>query len=424
MKQAMREQMNAQKYLDIAGVIFVVISVEQKVTLINKRGCEVLNYPEEEIIGKNWFDNFIPQGKRDEVRKIFSNLMAGVIEPNEYTENYVLTKSGEERIIAWHNTILTDDSGVIIETLSSGEDITERKCAEEALYESEERFRSVVDTATDAIVSIDRKGEIVSWNKAAEHIYGYTYDEVVGKPFEIMVPEKLRATQRNSFNRLVSTGKGKVTGGTVESIGLKKDRSEFAVETSTSMLETKKGMLFTAIMRDITERKRMEEEIRALSLTDALTGLYNRRGLSTLSDQQLKIAARLKSEILVIFADLDGMKWINDNLGHLAGDQALIETATILKNTFRKSDIIARLGGDEFVVLAFGANDASSDILIKRVQEQISSLNAQENRSFKLSMSIGTALYDPRSPYPVDELILQADKTMYKHKQDKRGFSI
>ena len=128
-------------------------------------------------------------------------------------------------------------------------------------------------------------------------------------------------------------------------------------------------------------------------------------------------------EILVIYIDLDGMKWINDNLGHKVGDQALVETATILKDTFRKSDIIARLGGDEFVILAFGTGLSSSEILVKRLQEKVRYLNEQETRSFKLFISIGIALYDPLSPASIDELIRQADQTMYKHKQGKRGFS-
>ncbi|MBA7647218.1 Adaptive-response sensory-kinase SasA [subsurface metagenome] len=122
-----KEKEKAQSYLDIAGVMFVVIGSDKKVSLINKRGGEILGYKEEDIVGKNWFDNFLPERIRENIKARFDVLMAREKEPDPYFENPILTKDGEERIILWHNTILTDDSGKIIGTLCSGEDITERK---------------------------------------------------------------------------------------------------------------------------------------------------------------------------------------------------------------------------------------------------------------------------------------------------------
>ena len=131
-EEALRQERNkAQKYLDIAGVIIVAIDAKGVVTLINKRGCEVLGYPEKEIVDKNWFDNFIPPRIREEVKTVSRKLLTGETEPAEYYENSVLTKDGEEKIIAWYNTVLKDEAGNIIGHLSSGEDITERKQAEE-----------------------------------------------------------------------------------------------------------------------------------------------------------------------------------------------------------------------------------------------------------------------------------------------------
>lgn len=109
-EEAMRAERNkAQRYLDIAGVMLIVVNSEQAVKLINKRGCEILGYKEEEIIGKNWFDNFVPEISRNEAEKVFQRLMAGEAEPVEYYENPVITKSGEEKIIAWHNTVLKNE---------------------------------------------------------------------------------------------------------------------------------------------------------------------------------------------------------------------------------------------------------------------------------------------------------------------------
>jgi PAS domain S-box-containing protein len=131
------ERNKAQQYLNIAGVIIVAINNDGVVTLINRKGCEVLGYKEEELMGKPWYDLFVPERFREERKKDFFNLMAGKGEMVEDYENIIVTKSGEERIIAWHNTLITDDEGRVAGTLSSGEDITERKQTEEELIRSE-----------------------------------------------------------------------------------------------------------------------------------------------------------------------------------------------------------------------------------------------------------------------------------------------
>ena len=181
--------------------------------------------------------------------------------------------------------------------------------------------------------------------------------------------------------------------------------------------ELNKNILVRALCYAI-ERHRMQEQIRSLSLVDELTGLYNRRGFLTLASQQLKLAHRLKKRMLLIFADLDGMKRINDTLGHQEGDKALIEIANILKETFRESDIIARLGGDEFVVLTLEKSVSSDDAITKRLQERLNSQNAHGNRRFCLSLSLGVAHHDPEHPCSIDELLAKADLSMY---QQKRG---
>ncbi len=130
----LQEEM-AQKYLDIAGVIFVVIGADQKVSLINHKGCEILGYSADQILGNNWFDMFIPGKIREEVTSIFNQMMRGEITAVEYFENTVLTASGEERLVAWHNTPVKNTSGAITGTLSSGEDITERRKSENDLHD-------------------------------------------------------------------------------------------------------------------------------------------------------------------------------------------------------------------------------------------------------------------------------------------------
>ncbi len=168
-----------------------------------------------------------------------------------------------------------------------------------------------------------------------------------------------------------------------------------------------------------SKRQQMEEELRALLLVDELTGLYNRRGFLTLALQELKLAHRLKKRMILVFADLDDLKRINDTLGHPEGDRALIKTAGILKETFRESDIVARIGGDEFVVLAVENQENSALRVNTRLQEKIKAHNAKATSPLKLSVSVGIACYDPRSPCSIDELLARADNSMYERKRSK-----
>jgi diguanylate cyclase (GGDEF)-like protein len=174
------------------------------------------------------------------------------------------------------------------------------------------------------------------------------------------------------------------------------------------------------VIEDITERKQMEEQLRAISLVDDLTGLYNRRGFLTVAEHQLKLADRNRKNLLLLFIDLDNLKDVNDEFGHPIGDQALIQTTRILKKTFRGSDIIARIGGDEFVVLTLEISGAGARTFYARLQKSLDSFNRHTRLPFALALSIGWAHYDPARPRSINTLLTQADQMMYRHKQSKK----
>ncbi len=180
-KELKKERDRAQHFLDIAGVIIVSLKADQRVALINTKGCEILQYSHEDIVGKNWFDNFLPDSGREEVKGTFSKLMSGSIENVEYYENPVLTKNGEERIIAWHNSLVTNDEGVIVGTLSSGEDITERREKERALRLSEEKFsKAFRSSPTYITISTLQDGRYIDANDAFLKASGYSRKELIG----------------------------------------------------------------------------------------------------------------------------------------------------------------------------------------------------------------------------------------------------
>jgi len=192
------ERDRAQKYLDIAGVMFVALNCDANVVLINKKGCQILGYDENEIIGKNWFDNFLPENMRETVKSVCTQLVAGEMENVEYYENRILTKDGQEKLIAWHNTILKDDFGNIIGTLSSGEDITDRKLAEKALRESQERYRAIWENSPTGISLTDRDGIYHYVNPAYCRIYGFSKEQLINQSFFKLIIRPGYVIDRNS----------------------------------------------------------------------------------------------------------------------------------------------------------------------------------------------------------------------------------
>jgi diguanylate cyclase (GGDEF)-like protein len=171
---------------------------------------------------------------------------------------------------------------------------------------------------------------------------------------------------------------------------------------------------------DISQRKVLEDELLRRSTTDELTGLFNRRGFFEMAERELLMAKRSKDPIALFFVDLDNMKAINDGLGHEEGDKALVETARILRNAFRKTDILCRLGGDEFVIMAVKAGLDLYAALLRRVETLVEEYNAsREPNSFELAMSLGSVYYDPDRHNHLEDLLAEADSLMYKIKQEK-----
>ncbi|MBA4156821.1 MAG: GGDEF domain-containing response regulator [Gemmatimonadetes bacterium] len=177
-------------------------------------------------------------------------------------------------------------------------------------------------------------------------------------------------------------------------------------------------------IRYACERHRLLEQIRTMSLMDELTGVHNRRGFFTLAEQQIRIAERKERNTVLLFADLDGMKEINDRFGHQEGDSALIEAARVLRATFRQTDVVARLGGDEFVMLGVEACPGSAEIMVSRLIANIEASNAAPDRAYPLSMSTGCICYNPTHRRTLDSLLAEADALMYAQKQARKRHNV
>jgi len=161
-------------------------------------------------------------------------------------------------------------------------------------------------------------------------------------------------------------------------------------------------------------------QLNELALYDELTGVYNRRGFKTLALQQIKISNRTMKKLFLFFIDMDNMKIINDKYGHELGDKALIKTKDILNATFRDSDIVSRFGGDEFVALVLESSDDTETSLSSRLTDITNKMNAETELPYKIQLSFGVSIYDPRFPTSYEELLRKADEAMYHIKQKKK----
>jgi PAS domain S-box-containing protein len=173
------ERNRAQQFLDVAGVVMVVLDKEGKITLLNRKGYEILGYQEGALLGKNWFETCVPARVREAVARTFRQLMAGQLDPVEYYENPIVICSGEERIIAWHNALLTDGGGKIVGTLSSGTDITERKRAEAVLQQAHDELEQEVRERTAELAAANQRLQAeVEERRRTEQLLRQSHDEL------------------------------------------------------------------------------------------------------------------------------------------------------------------------------------------------------------------------------------------------------
>ena len=279
----------------------------------------------------------------------------------------------------------------------------------------------------DSIIIIDDDAVILKFMKIVLEMEGYECETAVSSqaalervqstPFDIMITDIVMP----GMNGLELTGKAKdirpnmaviITTGFVDNFSFDK-----AIEAGASDF-IKKPFTEKELIARIKHVK-MQQEIRNLTLRDELTGIYNRRGFFALMEYQFNMAKRSKTGLFMLYADLDNLKLINDTLGHQEGDRALIETADILGNNFRQSDIIARIGGDEFVVFPVGTSTDCVDKILGRLQKALEAYNAENNRGYSLSISAGISFYDPERPCSIDDLLAKADRSMYERKMKK-----
>jgi diguanylate cyclase (GGDEF)-like protein/PAS domain S-box-containing protein len=299
-------------------------------------------------------------------------------------------------------------------------DVSDRVRAEEALRDSESRFRSALDNSLDIFTVLDTVRDadgmiidfrVVEVNARAGVVFGVDSSRMIGRSLGELLPYASNAALLKSLVAVAETGEATET-------EIQPRAGPLADKwLSCQIVALGRGVAMTA--RDVTDRRNAEDELRALSLVDALTGLFNRRGFEAVATQRLQIAEHSTKASLLFYFDMNDFKAINDTWGHAAGDEALVKMSEVLRHTFRETDVVARLGGDEFVALAVNCGEVTN-VVLTRLRAALALYNthsASDGSGYTLSTGVGIARFSPESPRSLHTLLAVADRDLYEDKR-------
>jgi diguanylate cyclase (GGDEF)-like protein/PAS domain S-box-containing protein len=300
--------------------------------------------------------------------------------------------------------------------------VTNLKQVKGELEKSQDQLQSIIHNVMDGIITIGESGKISGFNPAAEHIFGYSLQEALGNNVSMLMPEPDRSQHDAYISRYLQTGQGRILGVRGREVtAVRKNGEQFPLEISVSEMQLGGQRYFIGIVRDITERKLVEQQLAHFAHHDYLTGLPNRILFLNSLGSLILLAKRNKYRVATLFLDLDGFKQVNDTLGHGAGDELLQEVAQRLKETIRTSDVVARVGGDEFT---FALNNIGPDenaaLMAGKIIASLSEPFDLDGRQCHIGGSVGISVY-PDDSEDIEKLIMQADAAMYLAKQSGKN---
>ena len=409
-----------RRIFDESPVGKLMVGPDLRVRRVNGALCAMLGYASDELVGRPYRelthpDDTSPDG---EVTARFFDGTSGTYRAERYLRN----KSGARVDVTVTAALVRDDRGVPRDGVAVIEDHTATRRAEEARREVDQANRMVIETAVDAFVGIDAAGLVTDWNPAAEQMFGWSAEEILGAPLaERIIPASFRAAHLAAVQARLATGATSPSTIRRELTARHRAGHVFPVELAATAVSEQGEIRFKAFIRDITDRKRYEAELARRAVTDPLTGLANRALFLDRLTSALERLNRRNGTVAVLFIDLDRFKVINDSLGHAAGDRLLAILGDRMRGVLRPADTLARFGGDEFVLVCEdldGGRDAGA--LADRLLAVLGAKAVLDGREMVVDASIGIALAS--SPgVGAEELVRDADAAMYRAKRRSGG---
>jgi diguanylate cyclase (GGDEF)-like protein/PAS domain S-box-containing protein len=330
------------------------------------------------------------------------------------------TKAGRKRIVE-HKAMLFLNLDGRKTILGIARDVTDVLETDQALIESEIRFRSILDSIEDGFFEVDLAGNFTFFNDQIPQHLGYSSEELIGLNYRKYMDEENAKLVFETFHNVFMTSTSTKT---VDWELMKKDGTKICVEASVSLRRDMNNnpIGFCGIIRDITDRKKSERKLAYLAYHDPLTGLYNRKAFLERLDQTIREAKRYGNSRSILYIDLDRFKKVNDVFGHEAGDKLLVQVASRLKEILREGDYISRLGGDEFTVILAGPSKANPEKIAMRVLKSLARPYSIQGRKIDfVTPSIGVSTF-PHDGHNADTLLKHADMAMYTAKEQGNRF--
>ncbi len=399
-----------REILDTVRSAALCLDERGNVTYCNDALLDLTGWTRDEVIGRDWFEQFVP-APRERRASFDDSISRGVMPPHE--EHEILTVTGARRRVRWDHAVLRTIDGRVEGIASLGTDVTDERAAELA----RERLTAILDAAPDTVALVAVNGSVSYLNAAGNALLGVANMADAAGRLAALNPGVVRDAvrgepMRTALRQGLWTAETTIIGAAGAVIPVS--------QTIVAHRDADGGLAcFSTIIRDISDRKVAESELRALSLIDELTGLNNRRGFALLAEQQLRVAHREVEASLLFYFDVDDFKVVNDTWGHAEGDLALRHIAKALRATFRASDIIARLGGDEFAVLAPNCGDVS-ELIAARLQAHLDQRLFGESLPYRLRLGTGVTLIDAGIDASLDDLLTRADTSLYEAKRRRK----
>ncbi|MGZ3593516.1 MAG: diguanylate cyclase domain-containing protein [Syntrophales bacterium] len=393
-----------------------MVDRECRYLFMNNQHLTRLGLPAEQIIGKRYSEFHSP-----EQHKVFAEEVNKVFLTGESVQHEHKSQRDKRYFLRTFSPVRdSGPNGVITCVVIISTDITDHRRAEEAIRESEQKYRTIIENIEDGYHELDFSGNIVFFNDALLKMLGYSRDEFARMNYRKLTDEETARQMSQVCDEVYKTGKPSRG---IEIEVMRKDGTTRVVEISVSLILDAKGQEvgFRNLIRDVTERKKTEETIRRLAYHDPLTGLPNRLLFTDRLNMAITRAKRNRQYLAVMMLDLDYFKDINDTLGHHMGDRLLQAVGSRLTELLRKGDTIARMGGDEFLILLPEINNVGvTTTIAQKIVESFQSPFIIDDRKLQITTSIGIAIY-PDVSDDVETLIKNADIAMYRAKGSGRN---